>query len=505
MSTVYASIGLGRIQTHLARTRHLWGRRGASDELALLTDNKAGYLAAILTEGVEVNDEALSIDGEIPLRSAAGTDPARAEAQVLEASHRIIRHIQERLPAVEATVRLWRADGYIDTLAHEPGRELTYTPAVPEYPPVKLCDECQSGEAVHTVGPPAPDYLHGTDLCRDCATRVPEPGRQQTLERLLACPSEVRGFVVERKLLKETGRNPVDDFTDLAKSVGVTAGRTHTTEHNHLALVFADANGLGGIFRTLRTRVGESGGDEAAQHLQTMKDISTTIKKATWAALLAATNEACARRVADEKKKKGQLPVIPHILGGDDLLVTVPATLVWPFFTTFMDSLKEAFESTLPEHLKPYGLGLPSVSAGIVICQTAFPFGVQVDLVNQLIRDAKQHGQGSDWTFTWLDVTADGQIPLPPSERVPWTLDQLTERTRALTELRTEVTGSSEGSLRADLSDPDLAAAALKAEHRARRLPAVAALFKACGVPARLTDSDVRLLRDVINLGRWWR
>ena len=76
--TTYATVGVGRIQTYLARSRHLWGRRGASEELVRLTvvpgspQAKADAIpdAELVVQQVldlfpnaGINDEGLDIDG----------------------------------------------------------------------------------------------------------------------------------------------------------------------------------------------------------------------------------------------------------------------------------------------------------------------------------------------------------------------------------------------------------------------------------------------------------
>ena len=119
--TTYASVGVRRIQTHLARTRSLWGRRGASDQLWDLTQlpepedasspqgqqlprHQRGHgalVAQVLQQhpGVEVNREALDIDGEIPIQGPSLD-------QVSQAAECLVQRIQERQPAVEVVVRI---------------------------------------------------------------------------------------------------------------------------------------------------------------------------------------------------------------------------------------------------------------------------------------------------------------------------------------------------------------------------------------------------------------
>lgn len=508
--TTFASVGVSRIQTHLARCRSLWGRRGASDALVRLTQspqpdspNQGSVVAEILQRHPEVgiNPDAPALDGEIAL---VGADPG----QVAAAARAIVDRIQLELPAIDASIRIWHADTYADTFTIA-ADETNFVPPVSEYPPVRSCDECQTGDATDTLTSPTfPLQLSGLRVCRDCHTRAPRPGRQRTFTVPAGRDVIPNGFAAERWLLSTINaelapRQPLEqlaDFGQLAQQISGGDSRHHTNEGNHTALLFADANGLGGIFRALRWRAVNAHKDDRAAAVTDIKKVSAAIKRATDRAMVDATLSI----ITDNDTK---LPVIPHIRGGDDLLVSLPAPRAWAFTSAFLLNLRTEFAK--PDgvnSLVPAGLQQPTVSAGLVICKATFPFGIQVDLVNRLIADAKTSGGGRQWTITWLDVTAEGSAPLPVTVRQPWTLDELSEREPAIVHLRTLMGGTAEGSMRADLSDPDIGAAALKIALRANRLPdTVGRLLQKLDIQRIPTDRDVHILLDLISLGRWWR
>lgn len=546
--TTYASVGVRRIQTHLARTRSLWGRRGASDQLWDLTqlpesENGAtsadtaadehpkprhhqghgALVASVLKEhpGVEVNREALDIDGEVPIQGAD------TEA-VWQAARQLVRRIQERQPAVEVVIQLWADQpSYAATLARDPEELEEYLPAVREYPPVRTCDECQTDGVSDVIGKEAPVGLQGKSLCRDCFHRT-TTGRRKSLRfaterqrKVLEEGGELvddptpwdvagsrqrpPGLRVEAGLLfalnqdREPHLTYLGGFPDLARVPALKrpdgpggqadAGeiRRRTYEDNHTALVFADANGLGGIFAALRRRAADSG-----EAMKQLKSLSAGLKQATWEALVSATKQVTGP--GDER-----LPVIAHLLGGDDLLVSLPATRTWPFVRALMTGLQTEFEKRVYPYV-PDGFTRPSVSAAVVVSRAVFPFGLQVDLSERLLKEAKQYGRGADWMITWQDVTADGPGSV---SRTPWRWSEMEDRTAALDHL-VQMTGSAVGALRSDLSQEDLVGAALKLEHRAARLAPVRELLDWLQV----TDpgaKDVLLLRDLLVLGRWWR
>lgn len=124
-----------------------------------------------------------------------------------------------------------------------------------------------------------------------------------------------------------------------------------------------------------------------------------------------------------------------------------------------------------------------------------------MDLVEQLLQQAKRHGLGRQWTLSWQDVTHEG---VDLVDRTPWDWQELTSRRPALDYLTQQLTGSAVGALRADLADEDLFGAGLKLEYRSRRLAEVKQLLKDLGIET-VEEDEVRLLRDVLVLGRWWR
>ena len=56
--------------------------------------------------------------------------------------------------------------------------------------------------------------------------------------------------------------------------------------------------------------------------------------------------------------------MMPHIIGGDDILVSLPAGFAWPFVCTFLRTLDERLGNLVP--------GLTgSVSAGLVFARSS--------------------------------------------------------------------------------------------------------------------------------------
>ena len=515
--TCFASIGVRQIQGYLARSRRLWGRRGASDMLAYLTDTSGAAdrieersfetAGEILQgfPGVTVNDDAVDVDSVLNIR---GEDPG----EVRKATKALALNIKLHLPAAHVHTSLREAAAYHDVIRAE-DEEITaetrqYPPSMIEFPLVHHCDECSSGTASEKreTSEDGPQRL-----CADCLSRLSPRGRNETLRRSVSSRSArqedrepalpqgsvQQGFMVEQVMLREQKGleklGQVEHFKELAQlgDLGPEGARTHTG--NHVATIFADGNGFGKLFRELRAAAAES-----EDGLQELRRVSRAVKDATKQALRKAIEEITDDQVAAANR----MPAVPHILGGDDILVTVPATRAWPFLIAFLKHLKQAAEGDA------FGSGAEKVSfsAGMVICKLAYPIGDQVELATALLRTTKEAVRGDDWSFAWLDVTSEG--PTPSGRFL--TLDDWGR----IEELRTlarrlgddERGNAARATLRQELRIRDERDRTLHLRHRAGRLPGASGLLDAAFGRnwERATTQGTEELLTVLNIMRWY-
>ncbi len=529
--TTYATVGVGRIQTYLARSRHLWGRRGASEELVRLTvvpgspQAKADAIpdAQLVVQQIldlfpnaEINKEGLDIDGVVSLRAKNGD--ADSAHQVQAAVQELALAIRDRLPGLTITVRHITSDARYAELLTPNARGLwaseTWYPLTDEVPVVRLCDECRFSVAVRQVK----DHEVRLKLCDDCARRHGGKDRwrkstmargtkkrtQASDERAVGAASAAMQddeaypsrFTAESWLLRRLNQRrtkelmPSEDFEELGQILrpkdegSELRGRTH--EGNHIALIFADGNGMGGLFDALMARAAQ---ETEADSTKRVRDVSKRIKKATSEALLTATKSI----LFDSDTI---CPVVPHINGGDDVLVSVTADRAWEFLKAFLDELSGGFQ----------GLGTQqplSMSAGMVICKAEYPLANQSELAEELMRRAKSHVFGQGWSFAWLDVTHDG--PEVGAHGV-WTVDELSLRTRAIEHLRGAMAAHGESALGAALA-ADAASRATKLAHLARRMEVVSEFLRLVGVgdPVAINAEQVARIHDIQSIGRWWR
>ena len=178
--TYYADIAAVRIQSWLARTPKLRGRRGASSLLRDATD--ADVIAALLPAGVDINTSAGNIDGVVNLQS-------QDRSALIPACASVLSRLRQQIPAVElqATVSSDASDYFTAYremhVALARGEAIQWQPVVPDVPLAEPCTYCGIDPGVTqrslSVEPADKDRL----VCADCAARLDAAGRQADRRR----------------------------------------------------------------------------------------------------------------------------------------------------------------------------------------------------------------------------------------------------------------------------------------------------------------------------------
>jgi hypothetical protein len=161
-----------------------------------------------------------------------------------------------------------------------------------------------------------------------------------------------------------------------------------------LAIIHADGNGLGEIFLKFHQHLKALDPSQAysnRSYIDTLRKFSIALDICTECAFTKALSV-----FALEPDKA--LPLVPLILGGDDLTVVTDGRYALPFTHRFLVEFEQETQKShadvgdvIPIIAKQaLGVGRLSVCAGVAIVKPHFPFSVAYDLAESLIKSAKQ-------------------------------------------------------------------------------------------------------------------
>jgi len=403
----YLDVSAARIQEWLARTPDLKFRRGASVMLSEATGRDA-WPDDRLPPGMRWNTEAGDLDGVVSLVADEGVATADMAANLTSAAREVVQALRRSLPHCYIQAFTGSGDSYaaayreLDQARRDGGLLLDAPPAPAEAVLAKPCDQCRDAPAVQAdveiVG-----QQKREDLCAECNQRVNAAGgtkgswehRSPRPERRMKAALQAAGL---------DGARFYDDFSQLAEA----GRRTHDDAATQLALIYADGNRVGSFL------------GEAAAHARTY---GSPAKADIVPALDAPTMTALVDAIVSCFASSQRIPVLAHVAGGDDLMVSVPARYAWPFVRRLLTAFGERIAAA--DWSAAVRQQLPSMSAGIVFHHKAAPFPDVVRMAGDQLDAAKAGTQGRRPSVAFLDLTADGGCP--PASRRPLPMSDLDE------------------------------------------------------------------------------
>lgn len=476
---VYIDIGFQRIQRYFARTTKLHGRRSASAGMAQATDSTA--IAARLPKGLAmVNEEAGVADGVVNLRLA---DPRRLgrEDRIEQVVSAVLAELRAEFPAAELQAVSGTGESYVSAYAQEIGPrkqrgEVRYDlPALSEFPAARLCPLCRTDPATESVRlPEAP--TEPRLVCADCFCRLRRRGG-----------SAVKS--AEQELQADLELEAAPDALENLAPLG--AG---DTKRNHLATISIDGNAIGLFFKRLVAAASKQPGLQGVK-----RELSPKLTELTKCALQWGTLAVVEAMGSEDT---GRLPVVPHVLGGDDVLVSVPASYAWAFTLRYLEVFDEEVRDLVTPINEQYRLSLPipSASAGIVFARHSEPMHLLVELAEERLRAAKQGTGGLASSVDFLDLTTEGvqgvmDPPLPLSVLIdPETLRAL-DRLAALGQSRRTRLARALG----DHADE------VSAEGLAQRVGEFKTVEPFLNGPGNRPPRSGITLRHALRMTDWWR
>ncbi|WP_289007922.1 Cas10/Cmr2 second palm domain-containing protein [uncultured Thermomonospora sp.] len=328
----------------------------AEHRVEIVTANAGGITA--LVHDPEVGRELVGQITLRALREAPGLDVCGAVGEAAEwdeldaaALAELIRRTRELLPKAQMS---------------RPGPQL-------RFPGVPIAARCLSS------GLPAAWIARPTPLER------PEPRSAPSMAKLKAFP-EALGRLVEKM-----GLNGPDREGARQRLARVVDWLNFKAEW--VAVVHADGNGMGRIFQEFAAIVtaAKPNGERptAEEYVQRLRAFSEGVDACAAEALrrtVAALKNDGAYRLID-----GEVPLLPLVLGGDDLTVVCDGSIALPFAERYLTEFTHLARENedvggLLRRAKHPGLG---ACAGVAIVKRHYPFHNAVALAEELTKEAK--------------------------------------------------------------------------------------------------------------------
>ncbi|MCX7664011.1 MAG: hypothetical protein N2112_00535 [Gemmataceae bacterium] len=178
-----------------------------------------------------------------------------------------------------------------------------------------------------------------------------------------------------------------------------------------LAIVHADGNGLGQVFLKF---------DQVA-NTQSNRDYITKLRSFSLA-LDECTERAFCRSLDVIRLRRDRLPIVPLVLGGDDLTVVCDGRQALQFTKKFIECFEEE-TSKHPNVKSILSKGLSSC-AGVAIVKPHFPFHAGYELAEELLKSAKkiakkdEHGKKREHPLSTIDYHILYDASGPDLERI---------------------------------------------------------------------------------------
>jgi hypothetical protein len=173
----------------------------------------------------------------------------------------------------------------------------------------------------------------------------------------------------------------------------------------YVAYFLADGNNLGRLFSQCNETQ--------------MKALSEQMTLTLRQSLAAPTRKVMRRRDARDKVEEFKIPVLPLILGGDDLFALLPAPWALDFGLSFCREFEARMEKIVKD-LKP--VDKPTVAAAVVICKESYPYRLAYRAGLERLGHAKQlskalaYETGQHLSVVDFEVILGSQIVEAPKE-----------------------------------------------------------------------------------------
>ncbi len=168
---------------------------------------------------------------------------------------------------------------------------------------------------------------------------------------------------------------------------------------NYVAYIVADVNNMGVTFNS-------------CDSFEKLKKLSDGLSKVIQQSLAEPTKILTQKQLKDPTI----IPVLPLILGGDDVFTLIPAQWALDFTLRF----SQEFERRMKQSLEETGIDgniSPTIAASIVMCKGKFPYLLAHDIGEELLEVAKKSSKENKKSTISLKVISGNEIVKAPDEK----------------------------------------------------------------------------------------
>lgn len=212
-------------------------------------------------------------------------------------------------------------------------------------------------------------YAESGQVCQLCGVRDAKYKTYSPDGEIDVCPSCLRKTTVgqnkaifydefeKSQKIKMIKRNEINSLNDIGDSRG------------YIALIYADGNNLGNVIKNIKTPF---------QHMYFSRKLENTTKSCVYSSIY---------------ETNPKEPVFEAIsLGGDDLLIAVPADISLNIANKIIDRFDRAFDHNI------------TLSAGVCIAKSTTPIQNMLSICQHSLKNAKKYQRKSEENMGTLDV-----------------------------------------------------------------------------------------------------
>ncbi|GAB6163955.1 hypothetical protein JCM12298_31150 [Desulfothermus naphthae] len=174
---------------------------------------------------------------------------------------------------------------------------------------------------------------------------------------------------------------------------------------SYVAYLVADVNNMGVVF-------------SYCDNFDELKRLSENLSKVIQQSLAEPTKILIDKHgdFIKERLKSDIIPILPLIMGGDDVFALIPAQWSLDFALRFC----QEFETRMKESLKEINFDpslQPTISASVIICKGKFPYLIAHNLGEELLKIAKRRSKEEKKSMISFKVITGNEIVRAPEEK----------------------------------------------------------------------------------------